>query len=178
MSIDDKKKSICEQAWNECLPMLRKLCHSKMQSDPSEIDDVISQTFTEFLEAMNKDTNITHYKAYIFKICERNIIRYRSNNKKWVKYNVSLESTKINLKYGVTLDAEVAEEITEAEFFKVMHDILSDSEILFLEQINDKNMKYKDIAKLYHTTESAIKQKKYRISRDFKKALNDYKKNK
>lgn len=178
MSIDDNKKDICQKLWDDYEPTLRKFCRIRMQSNVDEIDDVIIETFADFLEAMNKDTDITYYKGYIFKICERTIMRFRTESNSWLKHNVSLESTQAKLKYDADLDFSFADDLSEDEFFGVMKDTLSESDILLLNLIVNKKMKYKDIAKLNQTTESAIKQRKYRICRDFKKALNDYKNNK
>lgn len=178
MSIDDNKRDTCQKLWDEYEPTLRRFCRLRMQSNSDEIDDVVIQTFVEFLEAMNKGANIRNYKGYIFKICERIIIRNRKEASKRRRFTVSLESLKTDLYYRNDFDYGLLDELTEKELNDIINDTLSEADIILLKLFVERNMTYKQLAKMYQTTESAIKQRKYRITQKFKNAVNEYKKNK
>lgn len=67
------------------------------------------------------------------------------------------------------------QKLSNRELKKELENFLSNDEYRLIELIYFEKLKLKQIAKIYHTTESAIKQKHYRICRKLKKNQKNFK---
>lgn len=173
MGTDTKGMELCEALWNECEPELRRLCKYKLSSCPSEIDDVIADAYLVLCNAVDKNVDIVNPKAWLFGTVNNLIkIKYAELNTKKKKH-IRFESLEQDLFYNVDFDDVKLPDETIEELMNDILDELSASERTLFIFIYDKKLKFKEIAMILNSTESAIKQKHYRLVRKIKRMARD-----
>ena len=167
------KNSICETLWLENEPALRRLCRVKMQSHPDEIDDVISEVFLVMCQNVSEDNIPERPKAWLYSVLN-NIIKtkyrkiYRLQDKQ-----VSLSEAEYELPFECS-DGGIEEKIDElysGEMRSKFKSLLTEEEYQIIKSIHYDGLKMKEIAQMNNSTESAIKQKHYRICNKLRKIL-------
>lgn len=168
MNTDINSMELCEKLWNEYEPELRKLCHYRLSSYPSEIDDVIAEVYLALCNAINKGEDISKPKAWLYGTVNNLIkLKYTELNK-IKRLHINLDSVEHELFYDLNIDeslltAEVIEALKDEIFDELT---ATDKTLLILIYI--KKLKFRDIAKILNTTESAVKQRHYRLKRKVK----------
>ncbi len=169
MSTDTKDMELAETLWKEYEPNLRKICSYKLSGYPSEIDDVIGDTYLALCNAVDKGVEIENPKAWLYGILNNMIkMKYTEINRK-KKYCIRLENVENSLFYDIDFDAyELSDEILEDVKDNIFDELLeSDKTLLTL--IYDKKLKFKEISKILDISEVAVKQRHYRLKRKIKK---------
>ena len=169
MSSNNNSNELCEKLWNEYEPSLRKICNYKLSSYPSEIDDVIGDTYLALCKALDNGVEINKPKAWLYGTLNNLIkLKYAEINKR-KKYLVDFESVEYDLSYDIDFDDEkVSEEMLQKLKEEILEE-LTESENTLLVLIYDRKLKLKEVARIIDTTESAVKQKHYRLKRKIKK---------
>ena len=169
MNTDTKDMSLSESLWKEYEPYLRSICNYKLSSYPSEVDDVISDTYLALCNYISKGIEINNPKAWLYGTLSNIIkLKYSELDRKKKAY-IRLESVEHELFYNIDFDRqELSDEILNSIKDEIVNDLL-DSEKTLLIFIYEKKLKFKEIAKILNTTEAAIKQKHYRLKRKIKK---------
>ena len=170
-SVKKQKNDICETLWLENEPALRRLCRVKMQSCPDDIDDVISEVFLALCRNVSENNIPENPKAWLYGALN-NIIKtkyrkiYSLKNKR-----TSLSDEQYELPYEYGGIEEKIDELYSNEIWSKLKSLLSDEEYQLLKNIHYNGLKMKEIAQMNNTTESAIKQKHYRICNKLRKIL-------
>lgn len=173
--MENIKNNICETLWLENEPELRRLCRIKMQSCPDDIDDVISEVFLALCRKVSEDSIPENPKAWLYSVLN-NMIKtnyrkiYSLQNKQ-----TSLSDEQYELPYEYGGIEEKIDELYSNEIWKKLKDLLTDDEYQIIKNIHYDRLKMKEIAQMNNTTESAIKQKHYRICNKLRKILKDSK---
>lgn len=159
---------LCDSLWKLYEPQLRKYCSYKLSSHPSEVDDVISETYFALCKAISNDVDILNPKAWLYGTLNNQIKLKYSELKRIKKLNVSFDSVEHELLYNIDFDtAKLSDELIEQLQKEVVNE-LSESEKVLISLIYEKKTKYKDIATIIGSTESAVKQKHYRLKKKIK----------
>ncbi|MCH5316067.1 MAG: sigma-70 family RNA polymerase sigma factor [Eubacterium sp.] len=168
MNTETNDMALSESFWREYEPTLRRICNYKLSSYPSEIDDVIGDTYLALCNAISKGIEIKNPKAWLCGTLNNIIkLKYTELDRKKKTY-IRLESVEHELFYDVDFDShELNDEVLNSIKDKIVDDLL-DSEKTLLIFIYEKKLKFKEIAKILNTTENAIKQKHYRLKRKIK----------
>lgn len=174
--MDDFKKDLCEKLWNENEAALRRLCFVKMQSHPDEIDDVISEVFLALCQNISKDNIPNKPKAWLYGTLN-NIIKLRYRK----LYALREKETSLsNKEYDLPFDnGGIEEEIGKMDINQIediLKKYLNENEYQLIKSIHYDKLKIKEIAEMNNTTETAIRQKNYRICKKFRKAVKNSKK--
>lgn len=156
---------MCEQLWNECEPALRKACAYKLSNHPQEIDDVIGDTFLALCNAISNEVEIYNPRAWLQGTLN-NVInnKYREINFKQKKHT-SIDCIEQGLFYVIDFDNLM---ISEKQILEIKSEICNQllaSEKMLLILIYTKKLKMAEIAVLLGSTESAVKQRHYRLKR-------------
>lgn len=173
MGTNTEDMALCEALWNEYEPSLRNICNYKLSGYPSEIDDVIGDTFLALCDAVNNGIEIKNPKAWLYGTLNNLIkLKYTEMDKRKKKI-IRLESVEHKLFYNIDFDEtklsdEALEQIKDSIF-----DELLGSEKTLLILIYTKKLKFKEIAKILNSTESAVKQKHYRLKRKIMKLVQE-----
>lgn len=168
MSINTEGKELCEALWDEYEPSLRRICEYKLSSYPSEIDDVIADTFLALCDTVNSGIELKNPKAWLYGTLNNIIkLKYAELDRRKKSY-IRFESVEHELFYNINFDetkfsAEVLEEIMD----DLLNELLSSEQTLLI-LIYIKKLKYKEIAKILNTSQAAVKQKHYRLKRKIK----------
>ena len=168
MNTETNDMALSESFWREYEPTLRRICNYKLSNYPSEIDDVIGDTYLALCNAISKGIEIKNPKAWLCGTLSNIIkLKYTELDRKKKTY-IRLESVEHELFYDVDFDSqELNDEVLNSIKDKIVDDLL-DSEKTLLIFIYEKKLKFKEIAKILNTTENAIKQKHYRLKRKIK----------
>lgn len=162
---------ICERLFIECEPEMRKLCLHKLNSCPNEIDDAIAEAFLALCNAADKGKKINNPHAWLMKTLDNIIKRkYTEQNQKKKRYT-SLENFEHELIYSVDFDAVRMTDEQIESLQREVYDELKISERLLLILIYNRGMKMAEIAKIFDTTEAAVKQRHMRLKIKLKEII-------
>lgn len=164
---------ICESLWKEFEPSIRKISRVKLRSCPDEVDDVVSQVFLALCEKVSKDGLPDKTKAWLYSVLN-NIINQKYREVYKIKEKEQpISDNEYELPYTYNSIDEKIEEIYNDELKDKMQNLLKEDEFDIIRKIHFEKMKMKEIADLYNTTESAIKQKHYRICNKLRKIIKE-----
>lgn len=174
--MNEKERQICEDLWKECEPICRSICKSKFQSHPSEINDVISELFLALCQKMDSGEYPNEPKKWIYGTLNNLIKKKFVNLYKDQEHCISTHDDTLTMPLvGPNHIEKLFQKLSNRELKKELENFLSNDEYRLIELIYFEKLKLKQIAKIYHTTESAIKQKHYRICRKLKKNQKNFK---
>ena len=165
---ENNENQLCEQIWKKYEPKIRRICEYKLSSCPDEIDEVISQTFLALCAKLSEDT-IENPQAWLYATAN-NIIKmtYEAQNRNKKKL-ISLDTgiTDANEQHNLIysndfLDKRLSNDQIDILKAQVESELDYD-ELALIHLIHQKHLKYKEIAELMNSTESAIKQRSYRL---------------
>lgn len=164
---------LCKVLWNEYEPYLRKICEYKLLSHPSEIDDVIGETYLALCDAIDKGVKLENPKAWLYATLNNRIkLKYAELDKRR-KSLIQLESVSHKLFYNINFDdLNLSDDTIEAIKDEIFNELL-ESERTLLILVFSKELRFKDIAQILDTTEPAVKQKYYRLKRKIKLIAKD-----
>lgn len=166
-----KEREICEQLWIEHEPKLRSVCTAKMQSCLREVEDVISDVFVALCEQVENDGMPENPRAWLYGTLN-NLIKhkfrdvYKSKDKE-----TSLYAQEYKVPYGSDLIEQKVDEIYEKQIKDKLQYILTEDEYQTIYAIHFEKRKMKEVAQIFGTTESAIKQKHYRICNKLRRII-------
>lgn len=168
MNTEEQNMGLSETLWKEYEINLRKICNYKLSGYPTEIDDVIGETYLALCNAIDKGTEIRNPKAWLYGTLNNRIKLKLTDINRKKKTNISFYRVENKLFYNINFDEKnLSEEIIE-KLKDDVFDELFDSEKTLLVLIYDKKIKFKKIAEILNTTESAVKQRHYRLKRKIK----------
>lgn len=173
MNKDTSEMELCEKLWNECEPSIRKLCNYKLSAYPSEVDDVVGDIYLALCDAVRKGHKIDNPKAWLFSTANNCIrIKYSEINHRLKKFS-HWDSNEQRLFYDVDFENVVVSDDTLEEIKDSIIDELPTPEKTLFILIYVKKLKLKEIAKIMNTTESAVKQRKYRLKLKIKRLIKE-----
>lgn len=146
---------------------MKKICHAKM-ADNNDIDDIISETYLAFCEHCKKHGLPDNPTAWLYSVLNRRINNKYREVYKNTKNNVHLDEIQ-NLSFEVDFEEELLKNVSIDELKTKIISKLTNDEYNLYELIYEKGTKYAEIAKKYSTTESAVKQRHYRLCSKIKK---------
>lgn len=166
-----KEKEICEQLWIEYEPQIRNVCTAKMQSCPHEIDDVISDVFTALCEQIDNNGMPEKPKAWLYGTLNNKIkLKFRDVYKIKDK-ETSLSAQEFRVPYESDLVEQTVEEVYENQIKDKLQNLLTEDEYRIMYAIHFEKLKMKEVVQIFGTTESAIKQKHYRICNKLRRII-------
>lgn len=165
---ENNENQLCEQIWTMYEPKIRRICEYKLSSCPDEVDEVVSQTFLALCTKLSEDT-IDNPKAWLYATAS-NLIKMtydtqNKNKKNLISLDTGITDTNEhhNLIYSRDfLDKRLSNDQIDILKSQVEAD-LDYQERILLHYIHDEQMKYREIAKVMNSTETAIKQRAYRL---------------
>lgn len=177
MSTDTENMDFCEALWNEYEPKLRQLCQYKLASCPEEIDEAIGDAYLALCSAVSNGTELKNPKAWLFTITNNIIkLKYTEHNER-KKNLVSFESVGCKLYYDIDfIDIKFTDEVLYQIKDEIYNELLPAEQTLLI-LIYTKKLKYKEIARILHSTEKAVKQRHYRLKRKIKQIAKEKLKN-
>lgn len=171
------KHELCKALWLENEPKLRKLCAFKLNSHPDEVEDILAEAALIFWTAIINGKTIQYPNSWLYATVN-NLIKKKytelnaEKNRKvdFTERNIQLYSLSVGYDFeSIRLTDELIE-----KFSMEIDSFLSPEEIQLYKYVYDDNLKMKEIADLLSSTESAVKQKNYRLHRKVKKLVKDY----
>ena len=181
-SKSENKIELCHQLWEKCEPRLRQLCRYKPNSCTQEIDEIISEAYLSLCDAvLGKKTELKNPEGWLYGTVNNLIKKKYSEMNKTRSLNKSLFDYKNNLMFDIPynpdyLDTLVKLNGTEKILEELKQEFSKEDQEL-IELVYTKNMSYREIAKLYNSTDTAIKQKTYRIRKAICASVKDKIKN-
>ena len=168
MNFDEKR--ICAELWDVYKDSIRKVCSIKLRSCPNEIDDVVSDVYLALCKKVSETGAPEKPKEWLFGTL-RNLLNKKYKEIYSLRENeTAFSETEIDLPY-LHNDIHTKEtEIYLEELNKAAKNVLSDEEWLLMNLIHFNRLKHKEIAVMQNSTESAVKQKHYRICNKLRKA--------
>lgn len=151
--------------WNECKSYLIKLCEYKLQGCNYDTDDVLSDIAVAFYKAMKSDKPPEKPKAWLFATAN-NIINKKYRKKKDEKKVISFSEFEYETKELAVYPDFDEEIISDKDILRMSTDILNDldeEEKFILNSFHEEKMTFAEIGVLLGKSESAVKQKHYRL---------------
>lgn len=162
--------------WIEYEPQLRKVAAAKLHSRPDEIDDVISDVFVALCEKVQKDGAPEKLKGWLYGTLNNIInLKYREIYRIREK-EIDLSDFEVEIPISNDVIDEKINEIYNYEIKDKLKDILNKDEYQIIHAIHFEKLKIKEVAQIVGSTESAVKQKHYRICKKLRKIIGSSKK--
>ncbi len=156
----------CENIWKENCIGIKRLCEYKLRSCPDEIDNVISDVYLAFISAVHNKKAPDNPKAWLYAVANNIIKKKYSQINKQKQSNISMSSQDIdNIELAVFPDLS-DEMISDADIMFMADKIFSQlslEEQQILTYFHHKNKSIKEIVDIINKSESAVKQKHYRL---------------
>lgn len=169
------KNDICKDIWIEYEPQLHKVATAKLHSNPGEIDDVISDVFVALCEKVQKDGVPEKLKGWIYGVLNNKInLKFREIYQIKEKETDLLE-TEVAIPITTTDIEEKIDEIYNDEIKDKLKELLNNKEYEIIYLLHFKQLKIKEAAEQLNSTETAIKQKHYRICKKLRKIIGNSK---
>ncbi len=162
--------------WNECSNRIRKLCKIKLGDSPEAAEDVCSDIYLAFAEAVKSGREITYPKAWLYKVANNLIIKKYEELRIQKERMVTFDENNTELMSLVIIPDMTDCIITDKDIQRFADEImfsLSEEEEKLLRFFYDENMSLREIAGIFGKTESAVKQQHYRLCKRIKKAVNE-----
>ena len=171
------KHELCKRLWLENEPKIRRLCEYKLSSHPDEAEDIIAETALILWTAIFEDTPIKYPNSWIYAVAG-NLIK-----KKYTELKISKER-KIplddkdpemhELAVGYDYDSRLVPDDLIERFSVHAEPLLKDDEKQLYQYVYEDKLKMKEIAVLMSSTESAVKQRNYRLTRTLKRLIKEF----
>lgn len=174
---DKERNELCRQLWDEHEKSIRKLCEFKFSGNPDEVDDVVSETYLVLCNTVRRNVKIKNPKAWLYGIVN-NVIKtkYREIKTQRERQLVFSELT-VDLSYNIDyLDAMISDDDIEIMRSEIESE-LDDKERELLDYVYEKHLTSKQIAEIRNSTETAIKQRRFRLIRKIKEMAKEKSKN-
>ncbi len=163
---------ICTELWEKHEKRIQQICKRKLDSYPHEIDEIISEAYLILCEGIYKDMNMENPASWLYGAVN-NLVKAKYteiNNRK--KHLVSLFDNNnepiFDLPYSVDfIDNAISDEKIEEMAAEIEH-ALTKKEAELYELAFEKCLPYKEIAKIYNSTDTAVKQRAYRLKKKIK----------
>lgn len=180
VTTEKDKHELWKRLWFENEQRLKRLCNYKLSGHRDEIEDILADTMLALWDAICKDKNIGRPEAWLYGTASNLINRKYKELYKEKDCRVAFDEENLKLySLNVGYDSDFAllpEDITE-RFSDVLDPLLSTDEKQLLTYIYEEKLKMKEIAVILSSTESAVKQKHYRLARKIKRLIKEYLKN-
>lgn len=174
---ESSKHELCKSLWLKNEPKLRRLCTYKLSNHPDEVEDILSEAALIFWTAIINGKTIEYPDSWLYSVVN-NLIK-----KKYTEINIEKEHRVIlnegNLKtYNLSVGYEfenllLTDELIE-KFSMEIESFLSPDEKQLYEYVYEEKLRMKEIAVRISSTESAVKQKNYRLHRKVKRLVKNY----
>ena len=175
--MNENQRKICTEIWQEYESQLRKICKIKLQSHPNEIDDVMSEVSLALCKQIEKFGKPEKPKQWLYATFNNIInLKYREIYKQKEKQE-NIENKDFELPFEQNGIEEKIEEIYNNEIRDKLSTFLSNDECIIIKYIFFDRLKMKEIADIIGSTESAVKQKHYRICNKLRKSAKEFEKN-
>lgn len=175
--VEDSRREYCKSIWLRNEAKLRKLCTYKLNSYPDEIEDILAETSLILWTAIFNEKTIEYPDSWLYSVTN-NLIKKKykeMNTEKECKIAFDEEDANIyKLRVGYDIENSLLTDDLIEEFSEVLESELNDSEKQLYNYIYEDKLKMKEIAILLSSTESAVKQKNYRMTRKIKKLMKNY----
>lgn len=170
----DISKKLCEKIWYEYEPQLEKVCRARLNGLENETDDVISEVFTALCVKFERDGAPENVKAWLYATLN-NIINQRFRDACKVRENISsVPLDEVELRFTDTIPDSAFNSVTEDEFCKIVKSLLTEDEYQLIEDLYINGTKVSQLAKRLDMTESAVRQRGYRICSKLRKKLSKH----
>lgn len=175
--MNENQRKICTEIWQEYESQLRKICKIKLQSHPNEIDDVMSEVSLALCKQIKKYGEPNKPKQWLYATLNNIInLKYRELYK-FKEKQEGLENNDFELPFEENGIESKIEEIYNNEIRDKLSTFLSNDEYIIIKYIYFDRLKMKEIADIIGSTESAVKQKHYRICNKLRKLAKKFEKN-
>ena len=174
---EDSKREYCKSIWLRNESKLRKLCTYKLNSYPDEIEDILAEAALILWTAIFNEKTIEYPDSWLYSVTN-NLIK-----KKYSEMNIEKERKTVfdeenadvyRLRIGYDFESSLLSDNLIENFIVELDFELDSTEKQLYEYIYEDKLKMKEIAVLLSTTESAVKQKNYRMTRKIKKLIKNY----
>ena len=174
--MNESQKKLCEALWQQYELNLRSVCNAKLVGLDEDVSEILSETFLIMCKKVSQEDTIEHPKAWLYATLN-NLIKqkYRDINRR--KENICLISDceQVGLPYMPDLVDEIFNEDMLEKLKDILETRLTDEEKQLLYYIIIDNKLYAEIAQLMASSESNIKQRKYRLFNKIKQIAKDKK---
>lgn len=178
MSITEaSKRELCKGLWLRNEPKLRRLCAYKLSSHPDEVEDVLAEAALILWTAILNDKTIEYPDSWLYSVTDNLIKKKYTEINAGKERNVAFDEDDLKLyklSVGYSFDnILLTDEILE-KILKEIDSLLSVDERQLYEYIYEDKLKMKEIAVLLSSTESAVKQRNYRLTRKLRRLIKEF----
>ncbi|MDE5996560.1 MAG: sigma-70 family RNA polymerase sigma factor, partial [Eubacterium sp.] len=171
--VTEEEKKICTELWIEYASEMQKTCEIKLRGYESEVDDTIGDLYLALCSQIVRKGVPDNPKAWLYETLYHIINDKFRKKYKREKYIVDVDANTIALpcQHNFVEDIEKNEQLKKIE--KIIPTYNKSEQTVMYNTYFDKHS-MKDIAEKLCSTETAVKQKRYRLCRDLQKKLEEY----
>lgn len=163
--MDDSLKEICEQIWEDYYQEMRRHSHSKLRGHYEDAEDVVQTAFKLLWAKMLKDDVPVSPQAWLHKTIGYLVkMQYRQYEKEKICIPLS-SNEETSVSFALDVDDKMANEQLYAELWKIFEEELNDDEKTLIKYSIFEEKGNKETAALLGISETATKQRKYRLMR-------------
>lgn len=163
--MNDSLKKVYEQIYKEYYIEMKKHSHSKLRGHYEDAEDVVQNAFNLLWAKMLRDGVPASPQAWLHKTIGYLIkMQYRQYDKEKVRVPL-IADEETTLSFTLDIEEKMATEQLYDELWKIYEEELNDEEKTLIKYSIVEKKEYKEIGKLMDISESAAKQRRYRLMR-------------
>ncbi len=173
-------RKLCDELWRECRNDIIKECCRLADDRPFLVEDTVSDVYFCLCRAVAMGTEIHSYKNWLLKVARNIYKKHLQDLSKQKERGVSISEILNWTPYAYDLgidDQRLNSDRIEVLAPRIL-DGLTETEMEIYTLVYDKEMSFKQISEKLKITESAAKQRNYRmkerVRKDIKKILEKY----
>ena len=171
-SVTEAENKKCAELWAEYESDLRNICKAKMHGYEAEIDDIIAEVYLALCNHTSKEGPPIYEKAWLYGTL-KNLINQNFRDKYKKEENMAgFSIDQIDLPY----QHDFVNDIVDNSAIEKLNTAISEldkKEQTVIKSVYFDDKRMKEIALKLGTTESAVKQKRYRICNKLRRILNE-----
>ncbi len=161
-SVTEAENKICAELWAEYESKLRNICKAKMHGCETDVDDIIGDVYLALCNQVAKEGLPTYQQSWLYATL-KNLINVKFREKyrdESHMANFSIDEIELPYKHDFVSDVEDNHSINELN--KIISTLNKEEQVI-IHSVYFNKKKMKEIAKELGSTESAVKQKRYRL---------------
>ncbi len=169
MALTEKQKALCQEIWLKYENDIRSLFISKGIYDPNVIDDLASSVCFALCQSVENGEEILNPQAWLMVVSRNKMNMYFRTLGRTREHIVNESPEDCVLEFTVDVSDELLTDFSIVELREIIQTELTDDEKAIVKYIYFDELTMRQISEITGISESAVKQKHYRLCNKLKK---------
>ncbi len=162
------------EVWNDCYDYVSRLCDIRLKSFPDAKEDVLSEVYIAFSEAVKNGKEIEYPKSFLYKTANNQITKKFNELIKEREKNIYTDFISEEV-FILQITPDITDLIISDEDIDNMADEIiascTEEEQKILQMFHKEGKSFNEIAEILGKTGSSVKQQNYRLCKKIRRRV-------